>query len=292
VIALKAALFAASAAGAARADEKRCSAWQSHERIELRTCREGPVPAEAADEGEGGGREAPPSTYALELRNNHPDPRKVDYEVVLADGSVEKRHATLKPGLNPGGPCAKCQGHAASFRVVEAASLETPRRMQPGPHIRVLARDLRLTPTDADRLRRIAARYHASTKRPLVVTGGMRTPKRQAELMLAKLAHGSDIVQLYENTAAATEIRAAYRDATARGARRSELVRVIRDVIEGQMRRGIYVSKHLQSGAVDIRSRGVSASQEAALRAAVAAEPGVGLVDERDGPEPHFHLKL
>ena len=58
------------------------------------------------------------------------------------------------------------------------------------------------------------------------------------------------------------------------------------------MARGVYVSKHLSAGAADVRSRGMTPAQEKALRAAVAAEPGVQLLDERGSAEPHFHLDL
>jgi hypothetical protein len=33
-------------------------------------------------------------------------------------------------------------------------------------------------------------------------------------------------------------------------------------------------------------------AKEKALREAVKQEPGASLMDERNGPEPHFHLNL
>lgn len=172
------------------------------------------------------------------------------------------------------------------------ASSDGPRRVRSGAHIEVLARDLRLTDVAREKLERIAARYHKTTKKRLVVTGGTRTPERQAKLMLEKLTHGEDIVALYENKAAATEVRDAYRDGLARKLKRPALVKVLKGVIDGQVARGVYVSKHLQSGAADVRSRDMTPPREAAFRAAVAEEPGVVLLDERKSAEPHLHLSL
>jgi hypothetical protein len=36
----------------------------------------------------------------------------------------------------------------------------------------------------------------------------------------------------------------------------------------------------------------MNTEREAAFKAAVAAESGVTLLDERDGPEAHFHLSF
>jgi hypothetical protein len=125
-----------------------------------------------------------------------------------------------------------------------------------------------------------------------VVTGGTRTPERQAELMLEKLAHGDDLVALYENKAAVTEIRNIYRESAGTRQPKKQLIRAMRDAIVAQMDKGIYISRHLKAGAADVRSRDFKAAQEAAFRAAVADEPGVVLVDERSGAEPHLHLGL
>jgi TusA-related sulfurtransferase len=166
------------------------------------------------------------------------------------------------------------------------------KKIHSGPHLEVVARDLRLDDTSRERLERIAQRYFEATRRRLVVTGGTRTPERQAELMLEKLAHGEDIVALYENKAAATEIRNLYRDASGVRQPKKQLIHAMRDAITAQMDKGIYVSRHLKAGAADVRSRDLKAPQEAAFRHAVADEPGVILIDERGSAEPHLHLGL
>lgn len=181
---------------------------------------------------------------------------------------------------------------AATKDAERPASDETPRKVTGNAHLEVKARDLRLSDANTERLKRIAARYHAATHKKLVVTGGTRTPLRQARLMFDKLKHGDDIVALYENKQAATEIRDAYRDAVARKLARKATIQAMREVIDAQITRGLYVSKHLRSGAVDVRSWGMSGDLEKALKEAVKAEAGVTMMDERSGVEPHFHLSM
>jgi hypothetical protein len=159
-------------------------------------------------------------------------------------------------------------------------------------HMEIRARDMRLRETAKARFERIAARYHRATGVRLVVTGGYRTVRRQAELMARKLANGDDIAKLYAERAAAIEIRDAYREAAARGERKPALVAAIEAVIEAQIARGVYVSLHIQGRAADVRSRGLTDAQLEALIEAVEAEPGAVLVDERDGAAPHLHLRL
>jgi hypothetical protein len=167
------------------------------------------------------------------------------------------------------------------------------RRYNALPNVEVRARDLRLTDEARERLVRIAERYAKTTGQRLVVTGGTRSARRQAQLMIEKLEHGDDMVGLYEQKEAAREVEAAYQEVQ-RGARRRRhgALERAQQVIEGQMQRGVYVSQHLLSGAVDVRSRGMSEALREALKQAVSAEPGAALLDERDGAEPHFHLAL
>lgn len=283
-------------------DAPRCSAWRAagkgYEKLELRTC----APAES-DEDTSDETDDEDAASVVEIKSGYEDALKVRVELVTKSGTVEQLDAKLKNGENAAGTCKACRGHddVKSFRVTaQDGTAEGGKDAAPEPlqkvagtnHMEVLARDLRLTDTNAKRLERIATRYHKATKKRLVVTGGTRTPQRQAQLMFDKLKRGDDVVALYENKAAATELRNAYRDAVARGEKRKGTIRAMREVIDAQIGRGTYVSKHLKSGAVDVRSWNMDGALEKALREAVKQEPGVTLMDERDGPEPHFHMNL
>ncbi len=143
-----------------------------------------------------------------------------------------------------------------------------------------------------ERLLHIAKRYHEATHRHLVVTGGTRNAQRQAELMCAKLDHHEDVIALYENKRLAREIVDAYQKGLADKLGKSRIVRAVRARIEEQIGRGEFISRHLQSGAADVRSRGMSAAQQVSFRKAVSEEPGASILDERDGAAPHFHINL
>ena len=165
------------------------------------------------------------------------------------------------------------------------------RLVRTGPDLDVQTGNLRLTDAARGRLERIAARFHKVTKRRLVITGGSRTPTRQAELMHEKLEHGDNLLALYEK-GLANEISTAYREGRKRHFAKAKQIAAIRDVILAQIKRGLYVSRHLQAGAADVRSINMTPARVQAFRAAVAAELGVTLLDERDAAEQHFHLSL
>lgn len=219
---------------------------------------------------------------------------------VKADTTTPRAAPGAKPGSRtaareplrcaPGRRATKASGGACPDP--DAVAGVPVKKIHSGLHLEVVARDLRLDDTSRERLERIAQRYFEATRRRLVVTGGTRTAERQAELMLEKLAHGEDIVALYENKAAVTEIRNVYRDKASVRQPKKQLIHAMRDVILAQMSKGIYVSRHLKAGAADVRSRDLKAPQEAAFRRAVADEPGVILLDERASAEPHLHLGL
>jgi hypothetical protein len=160
------------------------------------------------------------------------------------------------------------------------------------PQLSIIAKDLMLNDVRAEKLKRIATRFFNATRVRLVVTGGSRTPEKQAQLMLAKFLKGDDVDSLYENQAALREIKRAYHNTRAETKAHARLERAIEAVIVAQVARGEFISKHLQFAAVDVRSRGMTSTLEAAFRAAVAAESGVTLVDERNAAEPHFHLGM
>ena len=201
----------------------------------------------------------------------------------LALGALVAQPADAAPGRKP----------AAAIQVPKSAALtgQGVRRVHSGPHIDVQATNLTLTGEASVRLERIAERYFKATHHRLVITGGTRTPTRQAELMLEKLQHGEDLLTLYDK-APALEVRDAYREGVAKHHRKPQLVRALREIIEAQMHRGTYISRHLQAGAADVRSLGMTPARLQALRAAVAAEPGVTVLDEREAAQPHLHLSL
>jgi hypothetical protein len=169
---------------------------------------------------------------------------------------------------------------------------EVRRRLKGAKFLEVRARDISMTERSLHRLIAIAKRYHEATHKHLVVTGGTRDAERQAELMCAKLDHHDDILALYENKHLAREVTEAYEEAQKAHLSHGRTVKTIRERIQAQVARGEFISRHLLSGAADVRSRGMSPSDQQAFRHAVGEEPGASVLDERDGAAPHFHVNL
>jgi hypothetical protein len=132
------------------------------------------------------------------------------------------------------------------------------------------------------KIEKLAKIYFDKKKTKLVVTSGYRPPERQAPAMYDKIAAEGEanVRKLYKNKLAIDEIIAAYRGGKNN---RQKAVEAMREVISKQMKRGIFISNHLLSNAVDVR---MSANLKA-LKDAVF-EVGGRIVAERD----HFHLEL
>lgn len=177
-------------------------------------------------------------------------------------------------------------------KTTAGADDEALHKVKSSAHFEVVAHDLRLSDARAARLEHIAARYFEATHRKITITGGTRSASTQAKLMIEKLEHGDDLRALYPDHAALGEIVAAYKEKKTHKASKTAIERAVREAIEAQMKKGVMISRHLKSGAADVRSFGMSPTQVAAFKAAVAKEPGVILLDERTQAEPHFHLSL
>lgn len=137
-------------------------------------------------------------------------------------------------------------------------------------------------------LDRVAREFHRRTGRGIVVTSGTRSSAEQAEAMYDKLRLGQRLTRLYRDFDAASEIEAAYRAHRRRG--RGACVAAMARVIDAQVRRGLYISRHLQAGACDVRSRDMSRRERRVFEQIVRGVPEVSLLDE--GVPPHFHLQL
>ena len=152
-----------------------------------------------------------------------------------------------------------------------------------------LGDDVSLNSASEAKVSRIAARYFAVTGQPLFITSGTRDAHSQAGAMVDKLRDGGSL-SLYRDRAAARAIRDAIRQARKAGKGRAEMVAAAQRLIEDQMKRGIFISRHLQSGAIDVRSIGMSSKARSAFKRAAMAEPGVKVLYERR--PPHFHVTL
>jgi hypothetical protein len=137
-------------------------------------------------------------------------------------------------------------------------------------------------------LQRVGEQYRHRTGHEIHVTSGTRSPEAQAEAMYDKLARGQNILRLYRDEDATREIVQAFRSTRRRD--RNASVRAMAGVIRAQMRRGVYISRHLVAGAADIRSRNMSRRERRIFEGLVRQEHDIELLPE--GAPPHFHLQL
>ena len=135
----------------------------------------------------------------------------------------------------------------------------------------------------------IADAYYAATSKDLVVTSGTRTAASQAEAMYVKLEIGDDVVTLYGGGASVKAIKKAYDDGKKAKQSKTDIVDAMTKVIEGQIAKGVYISKHLKAGAVDIRSRDMSDKEKKAFRKAAKGKVTSVLLETKP---PHWHLQM
>lgn len=214
------------------------------------------------------------------------------------DGHREKKKAPPAKDAEKGPPARSRKSDKRRAKSddedeeTETEKKEVIHQVRPNRHIRIRARSVKLKSKSRSRLLNIAKRYHEATGKKLLITGGDRTPHRQAELMYRMLAKGNDLLKLYTQVRLVLELTHIYEAGKEkkRGAR--NIIRDMGKAIKKQVERGQYVSHHLAFTAADVRSRGLKDAHVDALRKAVRAEPGAKLVDERKSDAPHFHLSL
>lgn len=148
--------------------------------------------------------------------------------------------------------------------------------------------DVVLSPALRSTVAQLAVAFRAASGRTFHVTSGVRTPLEQAEAMFDKLASGGTLTGLYRDYEAARQIEQAYQHARRSG--RARCVAAMTRVLMGQIARGLYISRHLYSGAVDVRSRDMSSRERRTFRTVAARQRGVRVLEE--GRPPHFHLEF
>ena len=125
------------------------------------------------------------------------------------------------------------------------------------------------------KIKEIVGAYHTATQKKLV-TSGTRTSQSQAAAM-------------YTNRSAAQKIRSIYDEGVKANTSKSALIEEIKAEIDDQINQGIYISKHLKKGAVDIRSRDMSNDEKKQLREAAKDVASAVILETI---RPHFHLQF
>lgn len=145
-----------------------------------------------------------------------------------------------------------------------------------------------LPPAVEKKVNEIADAYFNLTKKKIVVTDGTRTAAQQAVQVLNKILENE--LTIYTNAKAAKEIKVAYDLATSQGKSRADTLKAMTAVIESQIGRGVYISRHLTGRAFDVRNKDMTPKQQTAFKQVAQTVGGVTVLPE--GKPPHFHVQL
>jgi peptidoglycan hydrolase-like protein with peptidoglycan-binding domain len=186
-------------------------------------------------------------------------------------------------GLEPTGVLDAATYH----RLHSAGAVPYGTRTGGGEHFTV-DEGVVLSDNARERVGRIADEYFRRTGKNLRVTDGTRTAHDQARQIHNKIQLND--TGIYRDQTSLAEIRRAYDVGVRAGKSRAQIINDMAAVIQAQVDRGVYISRHLRAGAVDVSVRGMTAADEREFRASVAA---VGSTDVlRETRPPHFHLQF
>ncbi|HSI72331.1 MAG TPA: hypothetical protein VK934_04080 [Fimbriimonas sp.] len=168
----------------------------------------------------------------------------------------------------------------ASAKVLPAVQLAVPF---------AVAGDINIPPKVEKQVAKIAKKVLERTGTRVVITSAARTPKSQADAMRIKMDLGENPKRLYANKHAAGEIANAYSWAKKCGLDAGSVTDTMAMVIQRQMDSGVYISRHLHEGAVDLRSKNLNAWEKRIVKQA-AIEEGAKVLME--STPPHIHIEV
>ena len=221
------------------------------------------------------------------------------YRVRLSMLALDEALSAHEEKLNPNHDPANgrfTSGGSGGGGATPSASSAAGLRNQPQsikPSYSITGKDQTLNPSIQPQVDGIGAEFNRKTGRTMVVTSGYRNAEGQARAMYDKLQAGGDF-SLYKNKAAAAEVMSAYEAAKASGADRATIVASMATAIQNQVERGIYVSLHLTSRAVDISTRdadenALTHDQIEILFSAIRKFNGKILIES---DPPHIHVQF
>ncbi|MBW8754446.1 MAG: hypothetical protein JF595_09885 [Sphingomonadales bacterium] len=92
----------------------------------------------------------------------------------------------------------------------------------------------------------------ATTQYRIMVTSGRRGADRQAEAMYDNYADKTS--KRYADVSAERDVKRAFDQGRNAGKGRDEIIDDMAEVLKAQVSRGVYISRHMRSGAIDIRT--------------------------------------
>jgi hypothetical protein len=175
-----------------------------------------------------------------------------------------------------------CDGHAPPLGTPSAPEARKRGRFEALP-------DVSLSTKVEEKLNAVAERFRKKVGRTFVVTSGTRDPDTQADLIYVKLRAGEDLLRLYKDRVAVLELKRIYDAGRDEKRSRSNIVAQLASAIRSQIKRGVFISAHLRSGAADVRSTNMNEAEKRAF-SEIARDTGLSVMLE--STPPHFHLQL
>jgi len=145
-----------------------------------------------------------------------------------------------------------------------------------------------LPATIKQKVSQIADRYYLATGKDILITSGRRSYLGQAIAMYNNRIDGGrferykakEIIDILENI---------FKRGRANKKSKSEIVQEMEKVISTYAKRGIYISKHIIDGAVDVQSKFMTSAQKEAFRIAAT---GIATTILLETVRPHWHLQF
>jgi hypothetical protein len=138
------------------------------------------------------------------------------------------------------------------------------------------------------KVKKIADGYYKLSKKDIVITSGTRSTDSQAAAMFGKTS-GGDKLTVYRDQASAKAVLNTYDAGVKAKKTNAEIIADIRDELDEQVKKGKYISKHLKKGAVDIRSRDMTAADITNFKKSTV---GVASTVILEAVPPYFHLQF
>ncbi len=137
-------------------------------------------------------------------------------------------------------------------------------------------------------LKKIADAYHKATNKDIVVTSAKRTAASQASALYIRFSKGGNVNDYVRQTEAKA-VKKAYDDAIKANKNKAAIIKAMEQELANQIKQGKYLSSHLSSTALDVRSKDMSTTEKREFLKACKIVASKCLVE---GSPQHFHLQF
>lgn len=145
-----------------------------------------------------------------------------------------------------------------------------------------------IPPSLKPQLKKIADAYHKATSKDIVVTSAKRTAVSQASALYTRFSKGGNVND-YVRQKEAKAVKKAYDDTVKAKKNKAAIIKAMEQELASQIKQGKYLSSHLSSKALDVRSKNMSSVEKKAFLKACKVVASKCLVE---GTPQHFHLQF